>query len=196
ERRQLVLSQANAIGTAYLRVQVLDPPHRARLSRLLVRHLDLQLALAAADYPVSGALREKSDKVLTDLWAGTLAALDAPKAAPFTVPLTNAINAVIDLDTSRTAARAERVPPRVLVILLIYLLSAACLLGYETEKGRATLIACFVLGLMTLSLLLVIDIDRPTSGGIRETQEPLERLRASLAQQPPAVFDRWRGSSH
>jgi hypothetical protein len=81
------------------------------------------------------------------------------------------------------------------VILIIYLLSAACLLGYETAKGRASLIAYFVLALMSLSLLLVMDIDRPTSGGIRESQEPMERLRASLAQQPPASFDRWRGPS-
>jgi len=51
----------------------------------------------------------------------------------------------------------------------------------------------FLIVLFTLSLLLVLDIDRPTTGTIRESQRPMEDLRASLRNQPPAVFDRWRG---
>lgn len=49
--------------------------------------------------------------------------------------------------------------------------------------------------LLTLSLLLIIDIDRPTMGGIRESQGAMEALRASLKKQPPEVFDRWRGAN-
>ncbi|HUO91179.1 MAG TPA: hypothetical protein VMU08_18560 [Rhizomicrobium sp.] len=195
ERRQLVVEEANAIGTAYLRVQLLDQPHRARLSSLLVQHVDNEIDVASEGFPSSGPVRERSDRVLTDIWAATLAALDSPKTSPFAYALASAMNAVIDLDASRMAARAARVPQRVFVILLIYLLSAATLLGYESEKGRATMIAVSVLVSMTLSLLLVMDIDRPATGGIRETQEPMERLQATLAHQPPAVFDRWRGSA-
>jgi hypothetical protein len=150
ERRELVVAEANAIGTAYLRAQILDSPHRERLSRLLVQHLDIELALAAEGFPTSGPLRAKSDRVLTDVWAATVAALDTPKSNTLGYVLTDAIDPVIDLDASRTEARAEQIPTRVFLILMIYLLSAACLLGYETEKGHATLIACFVLALMSL----------------------------------------------
>lgn len=47
--------------------------------------------------------------------------------------------------------------------------------------------------LFTFSLLLVIDIDRPTIGGLRESQQPMESLMNALAAQPPRTFDRWRG---
>jgi hypothetical protein len=40
--------------------------------------------------------------------------------------------------------------------------------------------------------MLIIDIDRPTLGGIIEVQLPMEELQKSLAARPPAVFDRWR----
>ena len=45
ERRHLVIQEANAIGTAYLRSQLLDEPHRARLSGLLVDYTDNRIAL-------------------------------------------------------------------------------------------------------------------------------------------------------
>ena len=45
ERRHLVIQEANAIGTAYLRTQLLDEPHRGRLSGLLVAYTDNRIAL-------------------------------------------------------------------------------------------------------------------------------------------------------
>ena len=47
-RRALVLEEANAIGTTYLRAQLFGEPHRARLSKLLVEYNDNRLALALA----------------------------------------------------------------------------------------------------------------------------------------------------
>ena len=46
ERRHLVVQEANAIGTAYLRTQMLDEPHRSRLSGLLVNYTDNRIKLA------------------------------------------------------------------------------------------------------------------------------------------------------
>ena len=45
-RRERVLMEANAIGTTYLRAQMLDEPHRSRISAMLVRYTDMSLALA------------------------------------------------------------------------------------------------------------------------------------------------------
>jgi hypothetical protein len=192
ERRDLVLNSANAIGTAYLRAQLLDSPHRERLSRILVDYTQSQIALADNDFPDDGPLRQHSDQLLTDLWAATTAALTEPKNAAFVFAVSGAMNSVIDLDEARKTARGLRVPFEVYVVLLGYLISVAGVLGYEIEKGRSTFVACFVLSLMAISLLLVIDIDRPGSGGIQESQEPMLQLRDSFTQQQPAAFDRWR----
>jgi hypothetical protein len=43
--------------------------------------------------------------------------------------------------------------------------------------------------LLGLMMLLIVDIDRPTSGGIRESQEPMLQLQSFLKAQPPQTFD-------
>ena len=192
ERRELVIESANAIGTAYLRTQLLNSPHRERLSRLLVDYTHAQIALADNDFPVTGPLRQKNDAILTDIWAATTAALGDSKNAADVVVVSNAMNSVIDISEERQHARSLRIPYEVYLVLLGYLISVAGLLGYEMDKGHSTFIGCFVLTLMTVSLLLVIDIDRPGSGGIQESQEPMLELRDALNQQAPAIFDRWR----
>lgn len=192
ERRQVVLQEANGIGTAYLRAQLLDAPHRERLSGLLADYTRTQIALADDGYPGSGPLRQHSDAVLTSVWAATVAALDAPRNASLTVALTSAVNNVIDLDATRKNAHEIHIPLLVYDALLIYLVSVSGLLGYEVSKGSETILACFVLVLMSTALMLVLDIDRPTSGAVQESQQPMLELRDALTQQPPAVFDRWR----
>ena len=191
-RRELVLADANAIGTAYLRVQLLDEPHRSRLSGLLTNLADDKIALAVAGPPGVAPLLAKEDKLLTDIWSATAAAFNSIKKTAFANALVNSMNKLIDLDASRRAARSARVPTEVLGVLLVYLIVTTGVLGFVIAGSRAQLAAGFLLVLLTLSLLLIIDIDRPTIGGIRESQGPMEQLRNSMRSQPPAVYDRWR----
>jgi hypothetical protein len=67
----------------------------------------------------------------------------------------------------------------------------AGVLGYVLKGTRGRLAGLFLLALLTLSLLLILDIDRPTLGGIAESQRPMEQLRTSLTQ-PPSVYDKWK----
>jgi hypothetical protein len=191
-RRVLVLEDANAIGTAYLRVQLLDEPHRTRLSRLLTAYTDNMISLAKLPQPVPRARLDQNDQFLSDLWSATVAAFDSPKTFPFVNTLQQAINAVIDMDSSRRAARQARVPAEVFGVLLVYLIGTSGVLGNVLGLGRARLAAAFLLLLLSLSFLLIIDIDRATSGGITESQGPMEELSKSLHAQPPGTFDHWR----
>ena len=191
-RRELVVADANAIGTAYLRVQLLSEPHRSRLSGLLINLASNKVELATVRPKDVGPLLAKEDKLLTDIWSATAAAFDSIRTAPYSYALLEPINNIIDMDGSRRAARAAHVPTVVLAVLLFYLIGTAGVLGFVLAHGRAQLAAGFLLILLTLSLLLVIDIDRPTIGGIRESQEPMQQLFKSLKSQPAAVYDRWR----
>lgn len=195
-RRGLVLEEANAIGTAYLRAQLLPAPHRARISQILSDYTDNRIALTdATSRATKTALLGKNDRMLTALWAATAAAFDDVQHLEFSSAFLNSINALIDLDASRKAARSVRVPTEVLIVLFIYLIATSGVLGYVLKGDRNRGIALFVLSLLVLSLLLVIDIDRPARGGITEDQGPMLQLRQSLRGQPPAVFDRWRRAS-
>jgi hypothetical protein len=194
-RRELVLEHANAIGTAYLRVQLLPEPHRARLSGLLTEYTDNVIALAGAPPGEGPPLVAKDDDLLTRLWAATAAGYDSVRELPFSNELVSAMNTVIDTDGARRAARSAHVPTVVFAVLFIYLIGTAGVLGYMLKSRQGRFAGIVLLVLLTLSQLLILDIDRPTMGTIRETQGPMENLRASLKSQPPAVFDRWRGAA-
>jgi hypothetical protein len=193
-RRRLVLEEANAIGTAYLRSQLLEEPHRARMSGIFTRYVDNRLALSNAR-PGSPEMTRRlatNDALVTDIWAGAAAAFDSIKGLDFSSAYIDSINAVIDLDTSRKIARVTRVPTEVIAVLLIYLVFTAGVLGYVLKGRRGRLSAAFLMGLLTLSLVLIIDINRPANGGVTESQLPMELLKKSLAAQPPATFDKWK----
>src|SRR5262249_53004306 len=104
-RRDLVLQQANALGTAYLRTQLLPEPHRTRLSGLIREYTDNVVMLANAGPSRSAPYLTKDDRILTDIWTATAAAYDDIHALPLTVLFVGSINSVIDLDGARRAAR-------------------------------------------------------------------------------------------
>jgi len=193
-RRLLVLEEANAIGTAYLRSQVLPEPHRGRMSELFVRYTDNRVVLAKAE-PGSAAQKQllaSNDALLTDIWAGTAAAFDSIKELDFSSEYIDSVNSVIDLDASRKIARLARVPTEVFGVLFLYVVVTSAIMGYVLRGMRGRLAGAVLLALITLSMTLILDINRPVHGAISESQRPMEELRKSLAAQPPAVFDKWR----
>lgn len=190
-RRALVLEEANAIGTTYLRAQLLQEPHRARISQLLVNYTDNRIKLAEAPPDRVPPLLAANDRMLTDLWAATASAFVTIKGLDFSSTFVDSVNSVIDMDAARKTARTARVPAEVFFVLFVYLIVTAGVLGYVFVGNRGRGAAAFMLVLLTLSLLLILDIDRPNKGGVREAQTPMEQLRASFKAQPPAVFDRY-----
>lgn len=192
-RRLRVLDEANAIGTTYLRAQLMEEPHRSRISSLLVEYTENRIALANALPDENGErLLIENERLITDLWTATSAAFPAIRNLDFSSSFLESMNNLIDLDASRKAARGAHVPAGVLLVLFIYVVVTAVVLGYVLIGHRGRTTASLMLLLLTLSLALIIDIDRPLHGWINESQVPMEKLRDSLRARPPDVFDRWR----
>ncbi len=195
-RRLHVLEEANAIGTTYLRSQLLEEPHRARLSRLLVDYTDVRIALATAK---PGAevkpLVEQSDRQIADLWTATVAAFPSMRPYDFSSSYLETMNALIDMDATRQASRAAHVPSEVFLVLLIYQFIAAGVISYTLVGRRGQQTEMLLFFLFGIALLLVIDIDRPTTGGITESQRPMLQLQVFMKAQPPASFDRFNPPS-
>jgi len=191
-RRDRVLESANAIETTFLRSQLLEEPHRARMSGLLIAYAQNVVALGQAHPDEQGiALLAKDDRLLTDLWSASAAAFDSIRGIDFSSAFLDSVNQLIDADAARREARQAHVPNPVFVVLIFYLVVSAGVLGYVlSARGRYS--AGFLLALMTLSLLLILDIDRPTLGTIRESQTPIAATLRNMKARPPQVFDRWR----
>ncbi|MGH6997703.1 MAG: hypothetical protein ACREEO_05875 [Phenylobacterium sp.] len=190
-RRGLVVEEANAIGTAYLRTQLLPQPHRARISGLLVDYAENRVALGRTSAVQNPQLLVKNDRLVIDLWAATAAGFQAVKGLDFSSAYLDSMNTLIDLDTSRKAARTVHVPTEVFLVLMIYLVVTAGVLGYVLSGPRGRAAAVFMLGLLWMSMLLIVDIDRPTRGGVRESQAPMQWTLETLKTTPPATYDRW-----
>jgi hypothetical protein len=183
-RSDLVLQEANAIGTTYLRAQLAPEPFRSQLQTLVRRYLDARLALAdAGEDPTAIAWAEaQAEQLQQQMWETTVAAIphiDPPVAAPL---LTAAVNETIDLAAARKAALAARLPGSVVLTLVVYAAISAGILGYVTRgTGRGTRIIAFLLFiLLTLAITLILDLDKPRTGSIVVSQAPLLDLQASI----------------
>jgi hypothetical protein len=80
-------------------------------------------------------------------------------------------------------------------VLFVNLVMGASVLGYVLRGQRGRLSAGFLLFLFTLALILIVDIDKPTIGGINEDQTPMEEMRKSMAARLPATLDRLRAAN-
>ena len=188
-RRGLVLEEANAIGTTYLRAQLLDEPHRSRLSRLLVGYAQNRLDLAnASDYERRVTLMAQTNAYQTRLWAETVAAIRPIRGQVIAGTFVETMNATIDAGAARVAARRAHVPGRVMVALLVYMAVAAFLFGFAMPPRRRPTTTAVLLTLLTLSYALILDIDRPTGGSIREPQAAMQDLIEMMRTSPPAAF--------
>lgn len=191
ERRELVISHANAIETAYLRAQLLGPPHRERLGHLLTIYNDNLIELTSARPAKVPVLFANDSVILTEIWAATAAAVDSTRSSPLSLALTESVNKLTDLDASRRTLLITRIPTAVFVVLLSFHVGAAGVLGYLLPGGAGQFAGGLRLILMSMALLLIIGINRP----VRVYNLPSLQVREFIKTQPPSVFDRWRTES-
>lgn len=186
-RKALVLAEANAIGTAFLRTDFLPADERARSRALLRHYVDLRVGVTVDR--LDAALRE-SEGLHGKLW--TLAAR-AAQARPGSIPLgyyIDALNEVIDLQQARvTAAVRNRLPRSFFVLLYGTAVLSIAVLGFSTgQTGSRNLVATLALIVVLGALLqLVADLDRPDMHLARVGQGAMEDLRDSLHSTPASV---------
>lgn len=179
-RRALVLDDANTIGTAFLRAGLLEEPHRSQVQSILVRYTENRVKLAQAHPAQATPLLALNDRLVKDYWAAVAAAYPGVRDRPFAVSLLENANHLVDLDASRKMSRRARVPAPVYAVLLVYVVVTAGVLGYVLTGLRGRLSGTVLLVLLTLVLMLIVDIDRPVSGGVQESQAPMIALLADL----------------
>jgi hypothetical protein len=183
-RRTLVVEEANAIGTEYLRAQLTPEPFRTRLAEALRRYTDVRLAHAAAgeDEAAKARAEARADSLQKQLWATTVEAEPYVEPAALSSLVTAGMNALIDAESSRRAALDARLPSIAFGSLLLYAVVAAAMLGFVSGSGQhhSRAGADILLLLLTLAFALILDLDRPSRGAMNVSQQPLIDLRATM----------------
>lgn len=188
-RKSLVLEEANAIGTAYLRIDLLPAQQRPELKRLFREYVETRLAFYEAG--VKKVRLEEANasasRLQEHIWtlASTAAAQDPDSVMAGL--LIQALNEMFDLREKRQVALDNHVPETVIYLLFAVALGALGFISYGTgltgeRRHRST--AIFAL-LIALVLTVILDLDRPRRGLVRVSQESMLRLQASLAQSAP-----------
>ena len=182
-RRDLVLKEANAIGTTYLRASFLPEAHAKAVEDLLRRYTDARLNFysAGSDSTKIASAEDEAAKLHRELWVEAVAAgKEAP--TPITATFINALNETIDLDATRLHALRSRVPGAVWLLLLIVAGAGCFASGYRAgASGARTGFSDAMLPLLiAVVITLIADFDRPRHGLIDVSQQPLLDLKQSL----------------
>ena len=184
-RRKLVLQEANAVGTTYLRASLLPEAHQAPVKDLLRRYVDVRVKYQPlADDPAKLAEgRRISAAIQTELWKH---ATEAAKEAPndITVSFIDSLNETIDTDADRIAAGRAQIPSGVWLLLLVVAAFGAFISGYGAGADglRSILVNVFLPLLITVVIVLIFDLSHPRQGLIGVSQQPMTDLEKSIAQ--------------
>ncbi|MDG2524135.1 hypothetical protein P6166_02025 [Stenotrophomonas sp. HITSZ_GD] len=189
ERRELVVKEANALGTTWLRTSLLEAPAAERMRDVLRRYVDARIAFGAArDNAEERAQFARTEALQNELWtvmnAGIAGFRDTPRASL----VVSTTNESIDLAAERLATREAHIPSRILRMLLLFAVLAAGLVGYERARQRKE--TTLVLLLFALAVGLVIDLDQPSTGMTNVPQTPMLDLKESLGTPPAASSPR------
>ena len=176
-RKQLVLDEANAIGTSYLRTQLLPAPDGPEIASLLSDYVNLRLEYvnAGQDFDQLKIVRRQTARVQNEFWGRAVAyARKEPNAVRAGLIL-QSLNQVIDLEAARWMVFLNRVPASVIYMDGFIALLAANLVGYAFGiSGRRQVFSTFLLAVaISLVLCVILDLDRPRHGFIQVSQQPM-----------------------
>ncbi|MGP1346360.1 MAG: hypothetical protein ACTS3F_06800 [Phycisphaerales bacterium] len=177
ERQDLITQEANAIGTAYLRADLLEEPHASALRAALAGYVEHRIKASAT---LRMGLNQEDAQRIEDahkqIWAAaSQGVLDRPQ---FAIAVLNPANDVIDLHSTRVATGQKHLPALVIGLLLVCsiltlgVIGYACALARRRNASMTTMIAL----LIAAALWTTFDLDRPRIGLIRLSDKALHDI--------------------
>lgn len=185
QRREMVVEEANAIGTTFLRAGLLAENQVVPVRQLLSDYVSSRLEVVQSGN-VEQAL-SLADQLHHKLWEqAELAGREQPNSVAIGLFI-QALNETIDVHSERVLVGLRSRLPLVLwgALLLLTMLSMAGV-GYhealaKSKRSPATLV--LVLSYMIV-VTLIIDLDRPHEGLIKVSQEAMTSLKTMIDQPP------------
>jgi hypothetical protein len=172
ERRWFINTEANAIGTAYLRLDLLPEETQPPLRDLFRQYVDLRASVfknAKSQEDVEASI-VKGSELQAAIWKQAMAACRLPGASPqATMLLTPALNEMIDITATRQMATRNHPPVIIFVLLALLALVGALLVGYgtSTNKDRSWFHHVTFAFVITLSIYVIVDLEYPRLGLIK-----------------------------
>jgi hypothetical protein len=186
QRRELIVREANAIGTAYLRLDLLPASQQLEMRRLFRVYLDTRLQVYERLPDVSAAERElaHAGQLQQEIWSKAVGAGLADSTQNVARLLLPALNDMIDVTTSRTIALHTHLPPLIFGLSIVVALLSGLLAGYDIakRKRRSWFHGLLYAVVIALTVYTFLDLDYPRFGLIRlkAADNALVQLRDSI----------------
>jgi len=171
-RRELIADEANTIGTAYLRLDLLAPEGQSGMRELFRQYVDSRLEVYRRLPDIQAALAElaKSGEIQKTIWTQTIADSRLPGSHPDAAKLIlPALNEMFDITTTRTMA--ARIHPPQSIYWLLFALGLGCALlagfGMAGVKPRSWFHMIAFAAITAIVSFVILDIEYPRRGFIR-----------------------------
>ena len=168
-RRAVMLSEANNIGTVILRCDLYPDSTRNKLRTYLKEYVEVRIAYFQAG---TDDTKERNAIQATEKWDGMIwsTVAEASKVKDNLVAsnqMVPALNAMIDIVTTRNAEKNATVPDSILWLLFLLCIISSFILGFQKSTSRNPYIISIVFALMVCACIqVIIDLDRPRQGFI------------------------------
>jgi hypothetical protein len=180
-RKNYEEAEANAIGTEFLRADILPEPDAARVRALLRKYLDQRVSFyTTRDRQQLAQVNADTTQLQNELWS----AVKAPAGAQPTPVMALAVSGMNDVLNSQGYTQAawwNRIPIAAWGLMMAIAICCNLLIGYGARDVKAGTALLLVLPLVvSIAFLLIADIDSPRSGIIHVRPQNILSLQESL----------------
>lgn len=181
DRQDMIVKEANAIGTSYLRAMLLPEPQRSRLQAELRQYtLDRVELLHSYGSENIRPLLAKAGETQKRIWQAGVEGVGTDREfANFMLP---PLNDVFDIHSEHLSAARRHIPQTILLVIIVTAAIGMGMIGYDnglTRKRYLLLSGAFAL-VLAASLWMTIDLDRPRHGFVRASEMPYAELLDSM----------------
>jgi hypothetical protein len=178
QRKNLEDQEANAIGTEYLRLDLLPANDAPKMREFLRRYLDLRIAFYTSRGPALDRIDEQTGQLQSAMWS-IVAAHASAQPTPVAALVTAGMNDLLDAQGHTQAGYWNRIPRAAWLLLLAISMFCNLLIGYGAHARKASSFLVLPIAL-SITLFLVADIESPRGGMIRVRPQNLHSLAESL----------------
>ena len=181
-----MVTEANAIGTTYLRAGYLDEPDRTDIRQFLREYVDIRLEAAADPGKLAYALT-RSEEIHTEMWNRAEAIAKANPNSDMAAIFIESLNQVIDLHSERAVAIFNRIPINIWLAIFFIALLTVAMVGFQNgvAGSRNTIVQLVMILVFAAVILLIVDLDRPQEGLLRVSQQAFIDLQRQLNSSIP-----------
>jgi hypothetical protein len=182
QRKTYEEEEANAIGTEYLRVQLLPPADAAKAHQLLKQYLEQRILFyEVRDENPLNKIGVETSRLQLELWA-VVQGVAEKSATPVTALALSGMNDVLNSQGYTQAAWWNRFP--IAAWQLLFLIAVLCnvLVGYGARRQNVFSFLALPIA-VAISFFLMADLSSPRQGLIRVIPQNLVSLSDSLRTQ-------------